>query len=199
MGHELLIALVGLAGMLGSIGSAYLTNRSARQMEAHRLHNERELKEAELKEGRLAKLRDERAHAYATFNRLASTFDPNEDKLTDLTQTLSHIQLLTRDEHLLNAAEDLVGRVQKASSLVRQQKKAKPEEDPAQAPEVQRAFEEIKACRKIFVSHVQRVLGIEPQEEPQDPLLVADPELPLKVKPQPDAECAQGGSAPPRS
>ena len=195
----MLIALVGLAGMLGSIGSAYLTNRSARQMEAHRLHNERELKVAELEEGRLVKLRDERAHAYATLNRLASTFDPNEDKLTDLTQTLSHIQLLTRDEQLLNAAEDLVGRVHKARSLVQQLKKANPEQDPAQVPEVQHAFEETEACRKKFVSHVQRVLGIKPQEESRELPLVAAPELPRKVEPQPDAECAQGGSAPRRS
>lgn len=166
--------VTGTAVLLTTIITLIITNlREAKRLEVEGQRHRadlREQREARLEQGeeqRFAKLREERLKAYAVLNEMTSTFDPNEYVSSDLRVTLSQIELLSDDESVLATARSLVGEANKTRKLVRDQKKAKPDEDPAQDPAVQEAVRTTEMYRASFLNEAKRELEYTPPSPTQ--------------------------------
>lgn len=148
--------LTGLTTFAGVVATLLLTNRREVQRQEH----QQSTQQAELEEQRLARLREERLRVYATLNKISSTFDPKEYRMSDLKESLSEIELLTDDRLVLEAAKDLVGEVNQTRKLVREVKKNVPEHDPANDPKVKQAVRAAEAHREYFVEKAKKELSI---------------------------------------
>jgi hypothetical protein len=145
-----LVVVLGLASpvvALVAIVAAALTERSRRK-------HDQKMQRVELEAQRLSKLRDDRLQAYSTLSRLTKVIRPTPpEKVTDVVEILSEIELLADDPQLLDSASKLValaGKTRIAAWRLHQGR--------ATQSEVDSANDKLTECRREFIQLANKEL-----------------------------------------
>lgn len=138
-----LVVLLGLASPLVALVAVV----AAELRERNRLKHGERMQLGEFEAQRLSKLREDRLQAYSTLARLTKVIQPAQtEKVTDLVEILSEIELLADDPQLFKTAGKVAGLVARTSYELNKFNQGR----TTQA-EVDSARDELNECRREFI------------------------------------------------
>jgi hypothetical protein len=138
-----LVVLLGLTGPVVALVAIV----AAELRERNRQNHEQKLQRAELEAQRLSRLREDRLQAYSTMARVTKVIRPAPpEKIADLVEILSEIELLTDDPQLFETAGKLVALAGDTRMTAWRR-----QEGRATQKEVERTKKELTECRREFV------------------------------------------------
>lgn len=167
---------IGVLGPVGAQFIAWLVKRSE-------LAQQRELKDMELKEAKLKRLRDERIKAYAELAQLVfakSTTDPSIDP--KILAAYSTITLVGESSETILAAQELCKKTLELRDLARKVddwEQITEERQGTTNQEYKEADAAVRASFERYITAVRNDIGHPPEAtEPIEELLISDPRSP---------------------